>query len=513
VSWEITISNSYLGKSKVVRAATKYELKMKVEDQQRRWSEQERKARERERLEDMKEMATRLTQEAIQEIEQYQNILQKTLRVNDRLKWESLYDRGSFRPYDPDKEEPSLEDINRELKVPPKSFTEIFSKSKKESRLEAEAKAQAILSERKKVAKERYEAQKEEFLNKQAEENAQVDKFKGDFEKGDPEAIEKYVRMVLERSVYPDSFDKEYEVYYDAESQSLVVDYQIPSPDNVPQVVEHRFVQSRKVIEPKNMKKKDFQEFYDNMVYQIALRTLHEVFESVYISPLKSVVFNGWVHSINPSNGQELDSCILSIETTRDKFESIQLKNVDPKQCVRSLKGLFAGALYQLVPIKPILQFNREDSRFVVSRDVLQNVDEGMNLADMDWEDFEHLVRELFSKIFSERGSEVKITQSSRDGGVDAVAFDNTPITGGKYVIQAKRYNNVVPVSAVRDLYGTMLNEGASKGIIVTTSFYGYDSREFAKDKPLTLIDGSNLVHMLKEYGYNAKIELRRKQS
>lgn len=75
--------------------------------------------------------------------------------------------------------------------------------------------------------------------------------------------------------------------------------------------------------------------------------------------------------------------------------------------------------------------------------------------------------------------------------------------------IQAKRYNKVVPVSAARDLYGTMINEGAVKGILVTTSYFGNDSREFVKDKPITLIDGANLIHMFQEHGYNVKIELQ----
>jgi restriction system protein len=115
----------------------------------------------------------------------------------------------------------------------------------------------------------------------------------------------------------------------------------------------------------------------------------------------------------------------------------------------------------------------------------------------------------LFGKIFSKDGAEVRITQASRDGGVDAIAFDPDPIRGGKFVIQAKRYNNVVPVSACRELFGTMISEGAVKGILVTTSYYGHDSREFTKDKPITLIDGSNLVHMLNEYGYDFKITLK----
>jgi restriction system protein len=126
----------------------------------------------------------------------------------------------------------------------------------------------------------------------------------------------------------------------------------------------------------------------------------------------------------------------------------------------------------------------------------------------MDWEDFEHLIREIFEKEFSSGGGEVKVTQASRDGGVDAIAFDPDPIRGGKIVIQAKRYAYTVGVSAVRDLYGTVLNEGASKGILVTTSDYGSDAYEFARGKPLTLLSGSNLLHLLQKHSVTAHINL-----
>jgi restriction system protein len=121
---------------------------------------------------------------------------------------------------------------------------------------------------------------------------------------------------------------------------------------------------------------------------------------------------------------------------------------------------------------------------------------------------FEHLIRELFEKEFVSSGGEVKVTQASSDGGVDAVAFDPDPIRGGKIVIQAKRYTNVVGVAAVRDLYGTVMNEGATKGILVTTSDYGKDSYEFAKDKPITLLNGSNLLFLLEKHGHKARINI-----
>jgi hypothetical protein len=53
-----------------------------------------------------------------------------------------------------------------------------------------------------------------------------------------------------------------------------------------------------------------------------------------------------------------------------------------------------------------------------------------------------------------------------------------------------------------------MQNEGASKGILVTTSGYGKASFEFAQNKPLELLSGSNLLYLLEEHaGITAKIE------
>lgn len=51
-------------------------------------------------------------------------------------------------------------------------------------------------------------------------------------------------------------------------------------------------------------------------------------------------------------------------------------------------------------------------------------------------------------------------------------------------------------------------SEGASKGILVTTSDYGPDAYEFAKGKPLVLLNGGNLLHLLEKHGHRAKIDL-----
>ena len=85
--------------------------------------------------------------------------------------------------------------------------------------------------------------------------------------------------------------------------------------------------------------------------------------------------------------------------------------------------------------------------------------------------------------------------------------FHKALVLCGQLIAQtAKRYRNTVGVAAVRDLFGTMMNEGANKGILVTTSGYGPDAFTFAKDKPIELIDGGGLLYLCEQVGVKARI-------
>jgi restriction system protein len=155
--------------------------------------------------------------------------------------------------------------------------------------------------------------------------------------------------------------------------------------------------------------------------------------------------------------------------------------------CLRHLSASVSKSPAELIPVRPVLEFSMIDPRFVAESDVLSELDTRPNLLELTPGEFESLITNLFSKM----GLETRLTQASRDGGVDCVAFDNRAILGGKVVIQAKRYRHTVGVSAVRDLFGTLQNEGASKGILVTTSGYGQASFNFASNKPIELLDGA----------------------
>lgn len=270
----------------------------------------------------------------------------------------------------------------------------------------------------------------------------------------------------------------------------------------IPEVESVSWVKSKHEFKEKQRKLAERHKLYQELVAGIALRHIHEVFNGDSAEKVTIVVFNGYVDSIDRATGKQIRPCLISTRATRAQYNELNLANVDLLLCLRNLGAQVSNKPGELLPVKPIVEFDMVDKRFVGEMDVMSQLDERPNLMDLTPHAFEGLVSNLFGKM----GLETKLTRSSRDGGVDVVAFDQRPILGGKVVIQAKRYSHTVGVAAVRDLYGTMMNEGANKGILVTTSGYGPDAFEFAKDKPIELISGSGLLYLLDQSGHRARI-------
>lgn len=353
----------------------------------------------------------------------------------------------------------------------------------------------------------KWEKSKDAFLKNQNIENAKIDKLRTDYNKLDSNAILEYCELVLNNSEYPDSFPKGFDLEYNPDTKILIVEYSLPAIEQLPTLNEVKFIKNE--LKEYYISENQLLKIFDNTMYNITLRSIHELFEADVINAIEAISFNGWVNSLNKATGKRDNNCILSIQVKKKEFIEIKLENVDAKTCFKNFKGVGSSKLSGLTPIQPILQINRTDKRFTSHYDVADSMDNSTNLASMDWEDFEHLIREVFAKEFSSNGGEVRVTQASRDGGVDAIAFDPDPIRGGKIVIQAKRYTNTVGVSSVRDLYGTVMNEGAIKGILVTTADYGPDAYEFVKGKPLTLMNGANLLYLLEKHGHHARIDIK----
>ena len=313
--------------------------------------------------------------------------------------------------------------------------------------------------------------------------------------------LKAFIKFLLEDSWFSFEFERKVELETDEENGILIVDYQLPNRQEIPNEGVTKEYTWGYFSESK------FKKIYEETIYSIVIRTLAETFHYDDKKYISSVCFNGKSIERNPATGQLDTRYILSIMVKREDIESLDMLHIKPKECFKFLKGVSASKLYEITEIKPIITPQFSDKRFIQSRNI--DFSNSTNIAEMDWEDFEHLVRQIFEWEFADKGGEVNVTQSSRDGGVDAIVYDLDPIRGGKIIIQAKRYTNTVPVSAVRDLYGTIINEGANKGILITTSDYGPDSYKFAQGKPITLLNGAHLLYLLEKHGHKARIDIK----
>ena len=547
-TYYIDVQHSGLGKFRRVTGADKYVVEQKAAEQRRIWDDQwERRAEvDRARVarsavsaqraatkaerEANKQEAARRTALAERDLRDFQSVLSHSLSEREAQDWSPLYRRENYAIAPPAQLAP-VKNVREPLRSDAEfqpirdfwSWLLPFVGERREAAMqEAFASAHSSWKSQDNDAKEQFrralashqaaltvwQDANRKFEDEREAHNAAIESLRSRYTALDRQAVIDWTANILLRSTYPDAFPKESAIDFIAETGVMIVDYELPAVNDVPDLKAVRYVQARDAFEEVSLKDGDIASIYEDAIYQTCLRALDEIFKSDEIGAIKSLTFNGWVDFVDRSTGKPARSCIVSVQTRPDQFRAINLSAVDPKSCFRALKGVGSSKLAGMASVVPILRLNRDDERFIASHDAIGAVGEETNIAAIPWEEFEFLVRDIFEKEFSTKGSEVKITRASRDRGVDAVAFDSNPIHGGKIVIQAKRYTNTVDVSAVRDLYGTVINEGANRGILVTTSHYGPDAYEFAKDKPLTLLDGGNLLSLLERHGHRARIDL-----
>lgn len=330
--WEIEIRHEGLNKYRHIRGADRYVVEQKAAAQQRAWDEiwkkkqaVERKKREREAAMRDKEakqsLAVEKTNEALTAIESIENTLHHTLTIDDAIDWNILHDKSDFPEKKPQKPEvvnspPEPKESDKKYIPSLGFFDKIFSKSKAKKIEAAHKLFDADHSEwvkKKESAEQRYkelteeykrklqewQSSKDKFKKKQEEKNNKILKRKQEYLDKEPDAISDYCEMVLSNSQYPDQFPQEYDLEYNAETKLLVVDYSLPTKEHLPSTKTVKYVISRDEFTETKLSEAALNKLYDSLLYQIALRSIHELYEADVIHVIDSIVFNGWVNAVD----------------------------------------------------------------------------------------------------------------------------------------------------------------------------------------------------------------------
>jgi restriction system protein len=343
------------------------------------------------------------------------------------------------------------------------------------------------------------------------EHNAAVDEVERDFRAAVPDAVEEFFGQVLALSEYPSDFPHEYQIAYRQEPRELVIEYRLPPVEVIPTARDFRYVKTRRQIDELARPGKETKELYASVIHQVALRTMWECFAvTVAEDVVDTVVFNGIVPATNRATGQAEELHLISAPASRTDFSTLVLDQLDPAACLKHLKAILSPHPFDLEPVEPVIEFQKAKYRFADPVDALAGIDSRPDLLKIDWYKFENLIRQLFEAM----GLDVQVTQSSRDEGIDAVAYNKTDIVHrSEILIQAKRYSNCVPTNDVRALAGSVEEKRATAGVLVTTAWVSPETKAFAaRNNRLSIIEGGELKHLLAEHlNLDVRIDLARR--
>ncbi|MFI6146659.1 restriction endonuclease [Streptomyces sp. NPDC051109] len=322
---------------------------------------------------------------------------------------------------------------------------------------------------------------------------------------GDAEAAVEYFSAALYASAaWPEALPRQVAAAYDPAARQLVLDWELPGYAVVPEARAVQYLPSTDQDRVKPRPVTERRALYRDLLAQCMLLVVRELYAADEFGVLDSVVVNGFVEGHDPATGQEARCVLSTVPAARDVFAGLRLEQVSAVDClVSGLGGQLSARPDQLTAVRPGRRPDEVGGGVVSHGGQAADADEDEpDLFVMDPIAFENLVAELFRAM----GMEAVTTQRSGDGGVDVEALDPAPIRGGRIVVQVKRYRNTVPPTAVRDLYGTVQDKGANKGVLVTTASFGPGSYAFANGKPLELVPGADLVELLHQYGLRGRL-------
>lgn len=400
--FQVAIKHDGLNKHRIIRGADRYLVEASAATQQRCWAEQfakkvaiEERGRSRENKrqelsENLRE-ATDRTAEAQAILKSFREILSISLDNTGRIDWESMmqppfaHSKPEPRPYIEHQREPKPTDpeYNQQAGYV-MGLVPFFAKRAEQANQERfktnYAKWLERISQTTATNQRIYDQNLREYEDwhrratayedARTKKNQAVEQAYADYQAVKPEAVLDYCDLVLSQSTYPDCFPQEFELDYRADTKTLIVDYRLPAPTDLPRLSEVKFIRTKGEFSESQLSSRQFEEIYQEVVCQITLRTFQELFQADTVGALDSIVFNGTVHGNNPANGRFEIRYITSVRVIRESFVQIDLRKVTPRKCFDSLVVGAKSKLGDLSPVKPLHVIDRREDRFTLAEDV-----------------------------------------------------------------------------------------------------------------------------------------------
>ncbi|HEU0102102.1 MAG TPA: hypothetical protein VFR07_07240 [Mycobacteriales bacterium] len=289
---------------------------------------QDQKQRDRQYAEDRTREAADDTAQLEGQVEVLQGVLTATLGVDDHLDLEALKQAPPFPPFDPlVVGAPPSPPREEHFAVPgPSALGRVFAASKHAARAEQlqgeyqmamDAHRHALQGHAQRIedAWRRHEADQARQAEEHRRHVEEVTALQRDLAGRRPEAVVRYLDLVLEAAEYPDGFPHSWRLAYASASGHLAIEYELPGVDVVPANKAYKYVKSSDTITAFARSAAQVRSLYTDVLRQTALRVVHEVLEADRPGAVRTVVLNGYAHGNDPATGRAIHPCLVALAT------------------------------------------------------------------------------------------------------------------------------------------------------------------------------------------------------
>lgn len=182
-------------------------------------------------------------------------------------------------------------------------------------------------------------------------ENAELDQVIAGLPLGKKKAVEAYLKIVLNKSEYPDGLEPEVSVQFDEISRELSLDIDVVSPELIPDVASYRFQKSTDKIVEKKQALKITKFRYENFCSSTVLRTIHEVLEADRGNVIRLISVKASAPNVSSATGKFELVALIEVATTREKFFELNLSSVIPKDALLHLGARVSRNMTLLQPL------------------------------------------------------------------------------------------------------------------------------------------------------------------
>ena len=179
--------------------------------------------------------------------------------------------------------------------------------------------------------------------------NLCVDQLVSDLSYGTAEAVETYLKFVFERSSYPTSFPVSHELNFDPMTGELSLKVSVPLPNEMSTIKAYRYVKKNDEIAHSQLSQKAKKDRYASAVHQVAIRSIHEVFEADRRATVKTVAIEVGTTCADPATGIVGFMPFVAVASERSSFLAFDLAAVVPSSTLKHLGASLSKNPFGLV--------------------------------------------------------------------------------------------------------------------------------------------------------------------